>query len=74
VRRAFLAERRTVGGLLEPAKDETALPNVFAAGDVAYYEGKITLITIGLGEAAIAANQCVARARGVKLQPAYSTE
>ena len=53
---------------------ETALPNVFAAGDVAYYEGKITLITIGLGEAAIAANQCVARARGVKLQPAYSTE
>ena len=42
--------------------------------DVAHYEGKITLITIGLGEAAIAANQCVARARGVKLQPAYSTE
>jgi thioredoxin reductase (NADPH) len=47
---------------------------VFAAGDVAHYEGKITLITIGLGEAAIAANQCVARVRGVKVQPAYSTE
>ena len=59
---------------VDPTSFETALPNVFAAGDVAYYEGKITLITIGLGEAAIAANQCVARARGVKLQPAYSTE
>jgi ferredoxin/flavodoxin---NADP+ reductase len=59
---------------VDPTSFETALPNVFAAGDVAYYEGKITLITIGLGEAAIAANQCVARVRGVKLQPAYSTE
>jgi thioredoxin reductase (NADPH) len=59
---------------VDPTSFETALPNVFAAGDVAHYEGKITLITIGLGEAAIAANQCVARARGVKLQPAYSTE
>ena len=42
--------------------------------DVAHYDGKINLITVGLGEAAIAANQCVARARGVKVQPAYSTE
>ena len=59
---------------VDPTTFETALPGVFAAGDVAYYDGKITLITIGLGEAAIAANQCVARARGVKVQPAYSTE
>jgi thioredoxin reductase (NADPH) len=59
---------------VDPTSFETALPNVFAAGDVAYYDGKITLITVGLGEAAIAANQCVARARGVKVQPAYSTE
>jgi thioredoxin reductase (NADPH) len=59
---------------VDPTTFETALPNVFAAGDVAYYDGKITLITVGLGEAAIAANQCVARARGVKVQPAYSTE
>ena len=34
---------------VDPTSFETALPNVFAAGDVAYYEGKITLITIGLG-------------------------
>jgi ferredoxin/flavodoxin---NADP+ reductase len=59
---------------VDPTTFETALPGVFAAGDVAYYDGKITLITIGLGEAAIAANQCVARVRGVKVQPAYSTE
>jgi ferredoxin/flavodoxin---NADP+ reductase len=59
---------------VDPTTFETGLPNVFAAGDVAYYDGKITLITIGLGEAAIAANQCVARVRGVKVQPAYSTE
>jgi thioredoxin reductase (NADPH) len=59
---------------VDPTSFETDLPNVFAAGDVAYYDGKITLITIGLGEAAIAANQCVARVRGVKVQPAYSSE
>jgi thioredoxin reductase (NADPH) len=59
---------------VDPTTFETALPNVFAAGDVAWYESKITLITIGLGEAAIAANQCVARVRGVKVQPTYSTE
>jgi thioredoxin reductase (NADPH) len=59
---------------VDPTTFETALHGVFAAGDVAYYDGKITLITIGLGEAAIAANQCVARVRGVKVQPAYSTE
>ena len=59
---------------ITPNTCETAMRNVFAAGDVAWYEGKITLITIGFGEAAIAANNCVARVRGVKVQPAYSTE
>jgi ferredoxin/flavodoxin---NADP+ reductase len=59
---------------VDPTTFETQLPGVFAAGDVAYYDGKITLITIGLGEAAIAANQCIARIRGVKVQPTYSTE
>ena len=56
------------------ARSAAPISVVSSACDVAHYEGKITLITIGLGEAAIAANQCVARARGVKLQPAYSTE
>ena len=44
------------------------------AGDVAGYEGKITLITIGMGEAAIAANNAIARIRGEKVQPKYSTD
>lgn len=54
---------------------ETNLPNVFAAGDVASYEGKITLITVGMGEAAIAANWAITKFRpGARVQPAYSTE
>jgi ferredoxin/flavodoxin---NADP+ reductase len=53
---------------------ETNRPGIYAAGDVAGYEGKITLITIGFSEAAIAANHAVARIRGEKAQPKYSTE
>jgi thioredoxin reductase len=53
---------------------ETNLPGVYAAGDLAGYDGKITLITIGFSEAAIAANHAVARIRGEKAQPKYSTE
>ena len=43
-------------------------------GDVAGYEGKITLITVGFSEAALAANHAVAHIRGEKAQPKYSTE
>ena len=53
---------------------ETSMPDVYAAGDVAGYEGKITLITIGMGEAAIAANNAIASIRGEKAQPKYSTD
>ena len=60
--------------LVEPKTMETTLPGVYAAGDVAGYEGKITLITIGFGEAAIAANNAIARIRGEKVQPKYSTD
>ncbi|MGB2875664.1 MAG: NAD(P)/FAD-dependent oxidoreductase [Gaiellaceae bacterium] len=59
---------------IEPTTCETSLPRVFAAGDVAGYPGKITLITIGMGEAAIAANNAVAQIRGEKVQPKYSTD
>jgi thioredoxin reductase (NADPH) len=59
---------------IDPTTCETSLPGVYAAGDVAGYEGKITLITIGMGEAAIAANNAVARIRGEKVQPKYSTD
>ena len=60
--------------LIDPMNCETTIPGVYAAGDVAGYEGKITLITIGMGEAAIAANNAVARIRGEKVQPKYSTD
>jgi ferredoxin/flavodoxin---NADP+ reductase len=59
---------------VDPMTMETSLARIFAAGDVAGYPGKITLITIGMGEAAIAANNAVAQIRGEKVQPKYSTD
>jgi ferredoxin/flavodoxin---NADP+ reductase len=59
---------------VDPMTMETNLPRVFAAGDVAGYPTKITLITIGMGEAAIAANNAIAQIRGEKVQPKYSTD
>jgi len=59
---------------IDPMTCETNLPSVYAAGDVAGYPGKITLITIGMAEAAIAANNAVAQIRGEKVQPKYSTD
>jgi ferredoxin/flavodoxin---NADP+ reductase len=59
---------------IDPMTCETSMPGVYAAGDVAGYPGKITLITIGMGEAAIAANNVIARIRGEKVQPKYSTD
>ena len=59
---------------IDPMTCETSMPGVYAAGDVAGYPGKITLITIGMGEAAIAANNVIALIRGEKVQPKYSTD
>ena len=59
---------------VDPMTMETSLRGVYAAGDVAGYDGKITLITIGFGEAAIAANNAIARFRDEKVQPKYSTD
>jgi len=60
---------------VDPHNMETNLPGVYAAGDVAGYDGKITLITIGMGEAAIAANRAITYFRpSAKAQPKYSTE
>jgi thioredoxin reductase len=60
--------------LVEPRTMETSIPGIYAAGDVAGYDGKITLISIGFGEAAIATNNAIARIRGEKVQPKYSTD
>jgi thioredoxin reductase len=42
------------------SKGETNVPGVFAAGDVAYYPGKIRLIATGFGEVATAVNNAKA--------------
>jgi thioredoxin reductase len=59
---------------IDPRTCETSAPLVYAAGDVAGYDGKITLITVGMGEAAIAVNNAIAAISGEKVQPKYSTE
>jgi thioredoxin reductase len=59
---------------VDPTTMETNLERVYAAGDVAGYPGKITLITVGMAEAAIAANNAIAQIRGEKVQPKYSTD
>jgi thioredoxin reductase (NADPH) len=40
-------------------KMETNIPGVFAAGDIAHYEGKLELIATGYAEAAMAVNHAV---------------
>jgi thioredoxin reductase (NADPH) len=59
---------------VDPATMQTSRPRIYAAGDVAGYPAKITLITIALAEAAIAANNAVAEIRHEKAQPQYSSE
>jgi thioredoxin reductase len=48
------------GGIAVDSTMATNVPGVFAAGDVARYNGKLNLIATGFGEAAIAANYCKA--------------
>ena len=38
---------------------ETNLPNVYAAGDIATYDGKLELIATGFAEACMAVNHAV---------------
>ena len=40
-------------------KMETSLPGVYAAGDIAHYDGKLELIATGFSEAAMAVNHAV---------------
>ncbi|MBM7517018.1 NAD(P)/FAD-dependent oxidoreductase [Nocardioides nitrophenolicus] len=48
---------------------------VFAAGDLAHYDGKVKLISIGFGEAALAVNHITALVRpGSALTPGHSSD
>jgi len=53
----------------------TNLPRVFAAGDVATYPGKVNLIAVGFGEAAIAVNHAAATVDpSSKVFPGHSSD
>lgn len=53
----------------------TNLPRVFAAGDIADYDGKVKLISIGFGEAALAVNHISALVRpGTSVVPGHSSD
>jgi thioredoxin reductase len=53
----------------------TGVPGVYAAGDIADYPGKVRLISVGFGEAALAVNNAaVANDPSLQLFPGHSTE
>ncbi|GGU37914.1 ferredoxin--NADP reductase [Streptomyces lavendofoliae] len=53
----------------------TNLPQVYAAGDICTYEGRVPLISVGFGEAATAVNHAVVGLRpGSRLAPEHSTD
>jgi thioredoxin reductase (NADPH) len=53
---------------------QTNIPGVYAAGDIATYEGKLELISTGFGEAAIAVNNAVHYIDPTaKVDPGHST-
>ncbi len=52
----------------------TGVPAVFASGDITTYKGKVPLIAVGFGEAALAVNNAVAAiSPGADLMPLHST-
>jgi thioredoxin reductase (NADPH) len=52
----------------------TGVPGVYAAGDVTEYPGKVRLISVGFGEAALAVNNAyVASDPSASLFPGHST-
>ncbi|WP_018922981.1 NAD(P)/FAD-dependent oxidoreductase [Salsuginibacillus kocurii] len=60
--------------LVVDSKMETNIEGIYAAGDIATYEGKVKLIATGFGEAPLAVNHAKAKIDpDAKLQPAHST-
>jgi ferredoxin/flavodoxin---NADP+ reductase len=53
----------------------TTLPRVFAAGDITDFEGKVRLISVGFGEAALAVNNLVPLVRpDLPVVPGHSSD
>ncbi len=60
---------------VDPATMVTSRPGVYAAGDIAAYEGKINLIACGASEAAMAVNQAVRYINpDARLAPGHSSD
>lgn len=56
------------------SKMETSIPGIYAAGDIATYDGKVKLIAVGFGEAPTAINNAKAYLDPKsKVQPLHST-
>lgn len=63
------------GSILVNSRMETNLPGVYAAGDVATYDGKLKLIATGVGEAAMAVNHAkVFIDPGARAFPGHSSD
>jgi len=62
------------GSILVDSRMETSIPGIFAAGDIASYDGKVKLIVVGFGEAATAVNNAKAYLDPTaKLSPGHSS-
>jgi thioredoxin reductase len=62
------------GGIVVNSKMETNIPGIYAAGDIATYEGKIKLIAVGFGEAPTAVNNAKSYIDPTaKVQPGHSS-
>jgi thioredoxin reductase (NADPH) len=61
--------------ILVDSRMRTNLPRVFAAGDVADYDGKVRLISVGFGEAATAVNNAAGVIDpGARVAPGHSSD
>lgn len=61
--------------VLVDSQMQTNLPLVYAAGDIAEYRGKVRLIAVGFGEAAIAVNNAAVSINpDLELFPGHSTD
>jgi thioredoxin reductase len=61
--------------ILVDSRMATSVPGVFAAGDIAEYDGKVRLISVGFGEAASAVNNAaVVIDPSLRLDPGHSSD
>lgn len=61
--------------ILVDSKMATSVPGVFAAGDIAEYDGKVRLISVSFGEAALAVNNAATVIDpSLRLDPGHSSD